>query len=61
MRRDRLSIQRIEKFNVDSLEVLAELNDFAMYVCCQSIIDENPKISDEELLRKLREIVRMKV
>jgi len=61
MRRDWLSIQRIEKFNVDPLEVFAELNDFAVYVCSQSIVDEDPEISDEELLKRLREIVRMRV
>jgi len=60
LRRDWLSIKRIKKFEVDPFEVLAELNDFAVYVCSQSIIEENPEISKEELLRKLREIIRMR-
>lgn len=53
----KLDIEMLEKSGVDSMLVFVALNDFALSITAQSIINENPKITRKELAEKLREII----
>jgi len=53
----RFDVEMLERSGVDSMLVFVALNDFALSITAQSIINENPKISRRKLLEKLREII----
>jgi len=53
----RLDVERIEKGQFDSMLVFSALNDFALSVCVQSLVNENPKIKRKDLVKQLRDII----
>ena len=55
----KLELELLEKSNRDPFEIIADTNDSIKRILFDSIKEENPNISFEELLRKARAVVNL--
>lgn len=57
----KLDVERLGKSKFDSIMVFSALNDFALSVCAQSIINKRPDIKRKDLIEELRNIITGKI